>query len=235
MANTRPDIMRFFTWDHLPPKLQLVSKPFGELAEKVAEYPDGPEKSVALRKLLEAKDAAVRAVLLFVAVLLPALAFAGRALLLLALVLLPSVALAQDVAAPAPSLWQSLLAPFLTPTGIASLVGSIAAIVFGLVKLSAVRKKQIASAVYYGFHAVEDHSATTENTVDDKVAWALGAIDKYMLANGWRPLKPGETDLAKLGLTTLHGEQKAAEKVAIAAALAPVVAAAKAETSPPTP
>lgn len=53
-----------FTYDHLPPKLQAASKPFCELAATVAEtLPDGAEKTVAMRKLLEAKDCAVRAVL----------------------------------------------------------------------------------------------------------------------------------------------------------------------------
>jgi len=55
-------IQQFFAYDHLPSDLQEVSKPFGELAKKlVAELPRNPERTVALRKLLEAKDAAVRA------------------------------------------------------------------------------------------------------------------------------------------------------------------------------
>lgn len=55
-------IMRFFAYDHLPMHLQVVSKPFGELAETIVEVTNkGAEQSVALRKLLEAKDAAVRA------------------------------------------------------------------------------------------------------------------------------------------------------------------------------
>jgi hypothetical protein len=54
-------IMRYFAYAHLPERLQAVSRPFGELAQLVNDtLPDGPEKSVALRKLLEAKDAAVR-------------------------------------------------------------------------------------------------------------------------------------------------------------------------------
>jgi hypothetical protein len=57
-------ILRFFTYKHLPEHLQKVSKPIGELAEKIdAEIPDGPEKSAGLRKLLEAKDCLVRAAL----------------------------------------------------------------------------------------------------------------------------------------------------------------------------
>ena len=53
-------LLRFFAWSHLPPHLQDVSRPFAELAQQVAERANGPEGTVALRKLLEAKDCAVR-------------------------------------------------------------------------------------------------------------------------------------------------------------------------------
>lgn len=56
-------IAQFFAYAHLPAHLQAVSRPFGELAEQIiATLPRNPERTVALRKLLEAKDAAVRAV-----------------------------------------------------------------------------------------------------------------------------------------------------------------------------
>lgn len=55
-------IMQYFAWAHLPPHLQEVSGPFGDLAQLiVATLPRNPERTVALRKLLEAKDCAVRA------------------------------------------------------------------------------------------------------------------------------------------------------------------------------
>jgi hypothetical protein len=55
-------ILQFFSWDHLPDHLKDVSMPFGILAMKIVEtLPRNPERTVALRKLLEAKDAAVRA------------------------------------------------------------------------------------------------------------------------------------------------------------------------------
>ncbi len=58
----RDFLMQFFAYDHLPPHLQAVSKPFGELAEQIhGTLPRNPERTVALRKLLEAKDCAVRA------------------------------------------------------------------------------------------------------------------------------------------------------------------------------
>lgn len=57
-------ILRYFTYEHLPPDLQEVSWHFHELAHKLVEQlPSGPETSVALRKLLESKDAAVRSAL----------------------------------------------------------------------------------------------------------------------------------------------------------------------------
>lgn len=57
-------ILQFFKFDHLPPHLQAVSKPFGEHAQHLVDtLPRNPERTVALRKLLEAKDAAVRALL----------------------------------------------------------------------------------------------------------------------------------------------------------------------------
>lgn len=57
-------ILRYFVYDHLPSNLKMVSKPFSDLAHSMEDMlPVGAEKSVALRKLLEAKDAAVRAAL----------------------------------------------------------------------------------------------------------------------------------------------------------------------------
>lgn len=58
-------ILRYFTYDHLThPVLRDTSKVFHDLAGELdRDLPDGPEKSVALRKLLESKDAAVRAAL----------------------------------------------------------------------------------------------------------------------------------------------------------------------------
>jgi len=56
-------LLQFFKYDHLPPHLQEVSKPFTALAEQIAALPQNPESTTALRKLLEAKDCAVRAVL----------------------------------------------------------------------------------------------------------------------------------------------------------------------------
>ena len=71
-------VLQFFEYKHLPLHLQAVSRPFCELAHAMAKgdncgesgtctfgspLPDNPEKTVALRKLLESKDAAVRTLL----------------------------------------------------------------------------------------------------------------------------------------------------------------------------
>lgn len=60
-----PDrMMQFFQYEHLPANLQAASKPFCELARHVeATWPQNAERTVTLRKLLEAKDAAVRSLL----------------------------------------------------------------------------------------------------------------------------------------------------------------------------
>lgn len=60
-------LLRHFEHEHLPEHLAQVSQPFGELAQKLCDLavanfiaPDA-ELTTALRKLLEAKDCAVRA------------------------------------------------------------------------------------------------------------------------------------------------------------------------------
>lgn len=55
-------ILQFFAFAHLPADLKQVSGPFAQMAHWIVEVmPRNPERTVALRKLLEAKDAAVRA------------------------------------------------------------------------------------------------------------------------------------------------------------------------------
>ena len=55
-------ILRYFTSEHLPEVQQYVCEQYKVLAEQMnAQLPDSAEKTVALRKLLESKDAAVRA------------------------------------------------------------------------------------------------------------------------------------------------------------------------------
>lgn len=55
-------IMQFFAYKHLPIEKQAISVIFHDLAHAVVQsLPRNPERTVALRKILEAKDAAVRA------------------------------------------------------------------------------------------------------------------------------------------------------------------------------
>ena len=68
-AERQDHIIQFFAFVHLPPKLRDVAEPFALLARSMVDpaserwLPRNPERTVALRKLLEAKDAAVRAAL----------------------------------------------------------------------------------------------------------------------------------------------------------------------------
>ena len=82
IASPVEPMLQFFSYDHLPPAIAAISKPFCDLAHAIASgrqigdedeagnitmeaalCPRNPERTVALRKLLEAKDCAVRAVL----------------------------------------------------------------------------------------------------------------------------------------------------------------------------
>ena len=55
-------LLQYFKYNHLPEYLQEVSKPFCDMAQHIVQtLPDNPERTVALRKLLESKDCAVRA------------------------------------------------------------------------------------------------------------------------------------------------------------------------------
>lgn len=55
-------LLRHFEWSHLPEDLAAVSLQFCELAYQMADaLPEGPEATECLRKLMEAKDCAVRA------------------------------------------------------------------------------------------------------------------------------------------------------------------------------
>ncbi|MGE0831002.1 MAG: hypothetical protein AB7O04_16835 [Hyphomonadaceae bacterium] len=56
--------LKYFGYGHLPEPLQARSKPFADLARHIIDTtPRNAERTVALRKLLEAKDAGVRAAL----------------------------------------------------------------------------------------------------------------------------------------------------------------------------
>lgn len=56
-------VLQFFTYAHLPPELQAISKPYCDLALKTMELPRNSERTKSLDALLTAKDSAVRAAL----------------------------------------------------------------------------------------------------------------------------------------------------------------------------
>lgn len=58
------DVMQFFSFSHLPGHLQDLSRPFAELALKLVKLaPRNAQRTMALNKLVEAKDNAVRAMI----------------------------------------------------------------------------------------------------------------------------------------------------------------------------
>jgi hypothetical protein len=55
-------LLRFFHYSHLPASLRPTSEAFCALARRIVDtIPANAERTAALRKLLEAKDCAVRA------------------------------------------------------------------------------------------------------------------------------------------------------------------------------
>lgn len=55
-------LMRYFSYEHLPPHLQPISRLMHDTAaHMVTQLPDSPELTAGLRKMLEAKDCFVRA------------------------------------------------------------------------------------------------------------------------------------------------------------------------------
>ncbi len=117
----------------------------------------------------------------------------------------------------------SVLVGLLTPANLLIVLGIVASI-FGGFKFFDVRwKRRIALAAFHAFHVVEDVGNEIEGTDGfDKSARFLAEVDRWFRANGWRPLKPGEQELAKIEASSMHGQQVAAVKVveaAIAAAL----------------
>lgn len=57
-------MLQFFEYEHLPKHMQVISAPFCRLAkDMVGTLPRNPERTAMLRKLLEAKDCAVRALI----------------------------------------------------------------------------------------------------------------------------------------------------------------------------
>ncbi|MCY1042687.1 hypothetical protein OV208_15285 [Corallococcus sp. bb12-1] len=131
----------------------------------------------------------------------------------LAAVLTAPVAMAQATSGAGSSILDALL----TPANIGIALGVIASgvgLFFGGTWLTTARKRRIAMAAYHAFHIVED--VASEDPADnglDKASRGLKVIDNWMKANGWRALKPGEQEAAKLEFRSMHGAQAAEVKV----------------------
>lgn len=58
-------VLQWFRWEYLREDLQETAEAFAELAvDMVMMYPDGPELTAGLRRLLDAKDCMVRCAVL---------------------------------------------------------------------------------------------------------------------------------------------------------------------------
>lgn len=134
-------------------------------------------------------------------------------LMVLSLMLfLPAVALAQAAPAAAPGIGSQVLAFVLAHLTATVVVGTIlpALLTFGGHYLSDRRKRQVATGVYYAAHIAADIDAElapggAKNTAD-KVAAYLQQTDAWLLAHGWRPLKPGEQAAAALQAKAMVGK-----------------------------
>lgn len=60
-TNQSEKLLGYFAFGHLPDNLAHVAKPFSDAAHECAKLPSCAERTAGLRKLLEAKDCAVRA------------------------------------------------------------------------------------------------------------------------------------------------------------------------------
>lgn len=145
-----------------------------------------------------------------------------KPLFVAALLALPFAAAAQEqVFPPAPAATGigAALAGLLTPGNLGLALGAVLSLIGGFQFFSEKRKRIVAKAAYYAFHMVEDIGAEIDgDDAFDKTATYLKKVDEFMVANGWRPLKPGEVEVAKMSASTLHGVEVAKAKVAEAAA-----------------
>lgn len=142
-----------------------------------------------------------------------------------------AVVLAQTVLPPAAapsSILDLLKANFLTPTTIVSLVISTLGILGSFAWASEKRKRILAKGVHLIYGVVETVGGEIEGEDNfDKAARGILELDKWLVANGWRPSSPEEQAVAKMGFTSIAGNEIAKAKVVAAAALA--VDSAKAE------
>lgn len=73
------------------------------------------------------------------------------------------------------------------------------------------RMELVDRLVTIAYHVTDEVSRLTPNKVDDKIAFALGELNRLLKANRKRELTPGETELAKAKWSAMHAlESKAA-------------------------
>lgn len=93
----------------------------------------------------------------------------------------------------------------LTAQNIAVAVGVLVSVLGFFLGSSELRRRRVALAVFHAFHIAEDiANETPGEDAFDKVAAGLKAADDYMKANGWRALKPGEAEVAKLQFKSMN-------------------------------
>lgn len=183
-------ILEFFKFEHLPQKLMEASRPFCELAAQVdsIETRHQAEKATALRKLLEAKDAAVRC-------MLPVLV----AVLALGALFFPSLALAQEVAQP-PAAQSPILTAVLqyVVPALVTVLGPLA--IWALGQLAAFLKAKAGeSKVFSVLSVVTDAAASVvaELNVTLKPQLQAALADGVLTDDEKRQLKKAALDILK--------------------------------------
>lgn len=73
----------------------------------------------------------------------------------------------------------------------------------GYVFVTDKRRRLVALAVYHGYTIAQDVDAEAPTDTGKKLEAALKAANDWMVAHGWRPLKPGEQAAAQLSLKAL--------------------------------
>lgn len=121
---------------------------------------------------------------------------------------------------------------FVSPGGVASVLGVVLSLVGGVAWLTGRRKRVLASVFHRAYQGVNDIAAS-DDVADgwDKTAAFMAEIDKRLVAAGWRPLNPDEREVAQLEAKALHGAEQQAIKIASAAAVAGAEAGSSARPS----
>jgi hypothetical protein len=88
-------------------------------------------------------------------------------------------------------------------------LGIISSLAGGFKLLNVIRKRNVATAIYHAYNIVNDLAAANKSgEAFNKSATALRSVDSWMIANGWRTLKPNEQELALLSWKSRHGSKQ---------------------------